>query len=164
MKELDRIMLEIDELKSRSAKLEETVKAMREEEKPAGSWVPRVEERYYYDTGAGEVCWLWWLNSESDKKHLSFNNVYKTEEEAQREVDRKKLIADLRREAGYYKPVWDNNNNTAHWFIVYDNNIKAWAWLSCLFTDICPSSGYFAKPIDGLIKKYADRLHLLREA
>ena len=80
--------------------------------------------------------------------------------DAQRESDRRALIAELRERAGHYVPVWGGRYNYS---LYWRDKDARWQWGNNSNVDQCPRSGYFSAPIDGLIEEMGERLNLLRD-
>ena len=72
-------------------------------------WKPAYGERYYAITnGTGKVDPLTWKNDDYDFDALSIGNVFHTEEEAKFEVERLKVITEL-------KAFAEKNNDEIDW-------------------------------------------------
>lgn len=116
-----------EEIKKQIAECEERLKA--EQERLAGlreeldkpeyggkRWKPERGERYYCVTHCGEIT-TFLFNSSFDLDAYVQGNCFKTKEEAEFEVERRKVIAELSDYAEGDEAVWDGN--TKHWFICY---------------------------------------------
>lgn len=70
-------------------------------------------DRYCYITADGELRFVSWQNDESDKNKLYIGNIFLTEEDAEFEVERLKVIAELKRYAKEFSDEEWRNGNTA---------------------------------------------------
>lgn len=87
------IKKEILEIKSKLAELED--KLEQAENMQTDQWKPNKGDRYYYISAYGEALHATWFNSDVDNQSLLFGNVFKTEEEAEFEVERRKILHEL---------------------------------------------------------------------
>ena len=60
-------------------------------------WKPKMDEDYWYVGYAGGVYKLVWESSDMDEKAFCIGNVFRTEEEAKHEVERRKVLAELKK-------------------------------------------------------------------
>ena len=107
---LDDLQNQIDELK----------KVKIEEEKKSRRWKPAVGDIYWYISCAGTVRYHTWDDEDEDKQCYAIGNCFKTEEEAEFEVERLKVIAELKEfeEPEDYK--WDGENR--HYYLYCNDN------------------------------------------
>ena len=73
------------------------VKKANKEDKKSGLWKPNPGERYYHVNASGNVSMDWWDGGNYDKGAYAICNCFKTEVEAEFEVERRKVIAELKR-------------------------------------------------------------------
>lgn len=75
-------------------------------------------DRYCYITADGELRFVSWQNDESDKNKLYIGNIFLTEEDAEFEVERLKVIAELKK---YAKEFSDEewSNPTIPKYVIY---------------------------------------------
>lgn len=90
MGEMEKIQQEIQSLKKRLAKLEQA-------EQNINQWIPEDYETYWTIGGEGGTILLHWLNDKYDKNKLSIGEVFKTKEEARFELERRKVINELKK-------------------------------------------------------------------
>ena len=77
---------------------------------------PKYGDKYYYLTVRGNIESAIWTDGEFDRCLLAIGNLFKTEEEAKFERERRKVIAELKKYAEDRE--WDVNND--HYFITWD--------------------------------------------
>mgnify|MGYP006982384970 CR=1 FL=1 len=78
--------------------LQKVIENDKEEQKKKESkkrWKPELGEDYFYIMGCGSVSDLYWSNDLDDQDHYILRNVFKTKEEAEFEVERRKIMAEL---------------------------------------------------------------------
>ena len=78
-------------------------------------WKPKVRENYYYIYGCGEVNEDIWTNAEWNTNRYLLGNCFRTEEEAKFEIERLKVIAEMREFEESPDREWDGD--TEHYFI-----------------------------------------------
>ena len=100
---------EIKALKQRIAELEEQNKY---------ELFPQEGDDYCYTTMLGRVCHGSWDNLDSETKMLELGNIYRTEEEAEFDVEKKKVETELRKYSRPFKYgdwnfeiLWNNHEN-----------------------------------------------------
>lgn len=109
---------------------------------PERRWKPELGQRYYYITSAGKIFSDLWLGNSDDLLKFVIGNVFQTKEEAEFEVERLKVIAELKEFAEPDNRQWDNV--TWQWNIIYNHNdadVCAEQW-----TYIHADSIYFRSP------------------
>ena len=90
---------EIKALKERIAELEEQAK---------DELFPQEGDDYCYTTMLGRVCHGSWDNLNSETSMLELGNIYRTEEEAEFDVEKKKVESELRKFSRPFEPTVDN--------------------------------------------------------
>lgn len=85
-----------------------------EKPKPKTIYDLKKGDGYYGITDAGRTFFMIWENEHNNKNHLEIGNVFLTQEEAEFELERLKVIAKLKK---FAKP-FEHGKDT--WFIVYD--------------------------------------------
>lgn len=86
---------------------------------------PKYGSIYYFIDSDGEVCQSFWEDDGIDRDCLSLGNCFETREEAEFEVERLKVLHEMKQFAEPKDYKWDNNNN--HYYIYYsflDNTIR----------------------------------------
>lgn len=114
-------MKELKEAKEAYAKLAEAIATMEAKQKDA-TW-PKDGDAYWRINGAGKVQQFRWNNDAEDTGAVSIGNVFRTESDAQKELETRKTIAEFRAQPGRVKFVWNYDNycasvNTGH------NNVR----------------------------------------
>ncbi|WP_287529034.1 hypothetical protein [Peptostreptococcus sp.] len=92
----EKYLKKIDDITSKAKQdIEEVIKAYEEElnSQDGGHWIPAEEERYWWIDTEGYVDWTEWHGCTDDEGRLSIGNVFKTEKEAEFEVERLKILA-----------------------------------------------------------------------
>ena len=94
---------EIKALKERIAELEEQ------------ELFPQEGDDYCYTTMLGRVCHESWDNLDSETKMLELGNIYRTEEEAEFDVEKKKVETELRKYSIPFELYKDNYSIELSW-------------------------------------------------
>lgn len=94
---------EIKALKERIAELEEH------------ELFPQEGDDYCYTTMFGRVCHGSWDNLDSETKMLELGNIYRTEEEAEFDVEKKKVETELRKYSIPFELYKDNYSIELSW-------------------------------------------------
>ena len=68
------------------------VDVKKEVEKVKVKWIPKQGEKYYYIKTTGDVDFLYWDGHSHDNGRLTFNNCFRTREEAEEKLDKIKEI------------------------------------------------------------------------
>lgn len=71
-------------------------------------WKPKITEFYYFINGSGSIEYAKWSDLGIEKGRLNFGNVFKTREEAEYEVERRKVIHELKRFSRNFE-IYKNN-------------------------------------------------------
>lgn len=83
-------------------------------------WKPKENDEYFYIFACGGVGRTFWIGKNSfDEGRYNFNNVFKTKEEAEFELERKKIMIELQNYA-------DEHNDPD--FNIYDDEFY---WIAC---------------------------------
>ena len=91
---------ELKALKERIAELEELAKEEYE--------FPKDGDVCWFINTAGETNWVQWHDTEIDNKQISFGNAFKTKDEAEFQVEKLKVEAELRK---FSRPFEYGENN-----------------------------------------------------
>ena len=94
---------EMKELKIEVTTLEEKIKAILEEE-----FIPEIDDTYFVVKSHGEADGLLWDGDDYDKKALENNAIFKTQEEAEFEAERLKVLRELEKMGRAFKLKKDN--------------------------------------------------------
>lgn len=90
-------------------------------EKPTQVWEPQYDEKYYYITTSGNVAQDT-FNPSFDKYRLSFKNCFKTRKEAQRMVEKIKIINKLKELSNVD---FNEDFDEQKWYITYNHRTKS---------------------------------------
>lgn len=84
----------------------------------------------YWFIGSGGIISnpLIWDDSQTDKEFWSIGNVFLTKEEAEQEVERRKIHQELQELAGFWEPDWGGGYKKAY-IIEYDRSIVGVTWI-----------------------------------
>lgn len=107
----EKYLKKIDDISSKAKQdIEEVIKAYEEElnSQDGGHWIPAEEERYWWIDTEGYVDWTEWHGCTDDEGRLSIGNVFKTEKEAEFEVERLKILAIMKK---YSRPFIQGERN-----------------------------------------------------
>ena len=106
----------LEELEEYLNKMEKELKSLRNsivecieeaEETEADDW-PQIDDEYYVIHGFGEICSWEYDSSEEDFNAFRIGNAFKTREEAESELERRKVIAELKKYSKTYNPKLNN--------------------------------------------------------
>lgn len=109
-----------NELKDIRTQLEEA----ENEQQKSRRWKPQDEEIYYYIEKNGLISCIRYTNDPFDKMVMAVGNYFATKEEAEFEVERLKVLAEMREFEESPDMEWDCRN--FHYYIFYNtrtNNI-----------------------------------------
>lgn len=81
---------------------------------------PKDGDRYSYISSQGLVNTYLWGEESFDRGCAEIGNIYRTEDEALKEVDRRKVLTKLKARAKGFVPDWCGSG--ANWYIQYAHN------------------------------------------
>lgn len=118
------------EIEKKIAEMEAGIEELKEELERAEDsnpdvFIPKDIEEYWAISDKGSIYNSRWDGDTIDEHRLAIGNVFRTKEEAEFEIERLKVIYELRQYAEPRCMKWDGAKR--HFFIVYDigsNNIK----------------------------------------
>lgn len=73
-----------------------------------GVWKPKIDEFYYFVNGSGSIECAKWSDLGIEKGRLNFGNVFKNKEEAEYEVECRKVLTELKRFSRKFE-IYKNN-------------------------------------------------------
>lgn len=117
----EKYLKKIDDISSKAKQdIDEVIKAYEEElnSLDGDHWIPAEEERYWWIDEEGYVDWAAWCGYTDDERRLSIGNVFKTEKEAEFEVERLKILAIMKK---YSRPIDKNKEN---WIMYYCEDMR----------------------------------------
>lgn len=104
-------------------------------------WKPEIDENYFRILVNGHVSLDIWKNDHTDNDVYNLRNVFKTREEAEFEVERKKIMAELQNYADdHNSPDFDIYSDEIYW-ISYDVDEG----------DLFPYEGGYALPVNTIL-------------
>lgn len=118
-------MANLEELTKKAEEMEKQLKELKSEIERAKNWEMKstydYDDKYFFIDGEGKVDRSQWDNMDIDINRFSQGNIFKTEEEAYLESERRTLLAKFRefrdeRNEGW-KPDWTDMNE-AKWSAV----------------------------------------------
>ncbi len=108
----------IKEAKEQITELQKTVNNLEEQlNKPDGRWKPERNENYYYIQQDGYIGLTNNLY-DIDQRTIAIGNCFQTQKEAEFEVERLKVITELKEFA--FEPDWEDNNQ-GKYVLAYDH-------------------------------------------
>ncbi len=126
-------------------------------------YVPENGEEYFYILPRGEVSRERWDRYSIDRYRLEIGDVYRTEEEAQKVVDRKKLIHELWQEEGVLlEPDWGDENQLKY-YLYYSYYLAKWVKSNHMLVQSQFELPHFEskEAVEAIIEKYGSRLDVL---
>ena len=101
---------------------EETAKELEKQFSPKkGLWKPEKGEEYYYITEYGDVLSAIWREAQYEKEFLAIGNCFRTREQAEQEVAKRKAIQSVKiyiAENFPFEPDWENEPQEK-WTVYY---------------------------------------------
>lgn len=76
-------------------KVIETDKEEQKKKETKNHWKPITSEKYFFTYSDGDVDSVIWTENKADKGRYGLRNVFRTKEDAEFEVERRKIIAEL---------------------------------------------------------------------
>lgn len=89
-------------------KVIETDKEEQKKKETKNHWKPITSEKYFFTYSNGDVDSVIWTENKADKGRYGLRNVFRTKEEAEFEVERRKIMTELQNYAD------DHNGEIAH--------------------------------------------------
>lgn len=93
----------------------------KEQNKQDGRWKPNINDDYYYINDKAAAQFNINMGTHGDKELFSIGNYFKTEEEAEFELERLKIIEELKEFA--FEPNWKDVNQDKY-IIEYNHFVK----------------------------------------
>ncbi len=104
---------------------------------------PKYGDRYYYLTTSGNIESIIWTDDEFDRYVSAIGNRFKTEEEAEFEAERRKVIKELKKYAEPGDREWNGENS--HWTYRYDFSTNE---VECDWLKIAKYPGIYFESLD----------------
>lgn len=101
-------------------KVIETDKEEQKKKETKNHWKPITSEKYFFTYSDGDVDSVIWTENKADKGRYGLRNVFRTKEDAEFEVERRKIIAELQNYADDYNGEISNPSD-AFW-IAFDED------------------------------------------
>lgn len=101
-------------------KVIETDKEEQKKKKTKNHWKPITSEKYFFTYSDGDVDSVIWTENKADKGRYGLRNVFRTKENAEFEVERRKIITELQNYADDHNGEISNLSD-AFW-IAFDEN------------------------------------------
>lgn len=89
-------------------KVIETDKEEQKKKETKNHWKPITSEKYFFTYSNGDVDSVFWTENKADKGRYGLRNVFRTKEEAEFEVERRKIMTELQNYAD------EHNGEIAH--------------------------------------------------
>lgn len=102
-KRIEKIVEQINKMEEEINNLKNSIGEFEEEAKEAKEW-PQVGDEYYVIHGFGKICSWKYYGSEEDFNVFRVGNAFKTKEEAEFELERRKVITELKKYSKAYNP------------------------------------------------------------
>lgn len=105
------------------------------------TWYPKDGESFYFVTADGEVTYDRFLSyAACDNNKVQFHNIFKTQEEAKKMLEKLKIINRLRELANIN---FGNDGNQLKYSVSYDIDTKKVRPVLCRFNRLIPFEVYF---------------------
>lgn len=115
--EKERILKNIKRRESRIKEIDKLV-----EELETKKWKPSLKEAYYYIGMVGSIYCTQYTDNDYDKSLISIGNYFKTEEEAEFELERLKVLEELKEFTYDFSEEEWKNNDLRKYCIIYRHN------------------------------------------
>lgn len=104
-------------------KVIETDKEEQKKKETKNHWKPITSEKYFFTYSNGDVDSVIWTENKADKGRYGLRNVFRTKEEAEFEVERRKIMAELQNYAD------EHNGEIAHpsyafWLVLDEDDMS----------------------------------------
>ena len=117
---------ELENLKAELAALAGRIAALETAQQPEAEW-PKDGDTYFFIDGDGDVVDSLWSSDRFDDSRMNIGSVYRTVTEAEHEIDRRKVLTELRKLAkASGKRDWADKNQTKY-RLVYEADAMRWA-------------------------------------
>ncbi len=120
---------EIEALKALLAEASERIAKLEAAEKVAPAPWPQDNDEYWLVYDEAAVVKSRWYSDGADQARMVMGNVFRTEAEAEQELERRKVLTELRKLAkeswGYSRPDWSNTRQ-GKWRLCYDHSCNIW--------------------------------------
>lgn len=165
-------MSRITELEKQLTELEERKVALQEELKleklKTGIEYPslKINETYWIISNQGDICRSWWSRDNMDKARYEIGNFFYTEQEAEKEIDRRNLLTRFRQFRdkcnGDWKPDFDNSS-TWKCYLTFNHTMNKMVIYSTCNLEKFNLFGYFIKESDAerAIELFGDEIKRL---
>lgn len=145
-------MSKIEELEEKVKELIKEIETLKQKAKAEEFDYPFEEKEEYWSVGVkGGINHLPWTGIEFDTKRYEQGHIFKTEQEAIRERDKRTLMIRFRQFRdkcnGDWKPNWINNQEHKY-FMGYLAESKSYEVAYCERGDVFSSFGYFKNKDD----------------
>lgn len=119
-------MSKLEELEKKYQELGAEIEKLREEEKNK-PWKPNFDETYYFTDDEGDVREDKWTNHSTDKARLAFGNVFQTQEDGRFDIEKRKVLAELKKFSSPFEL------RGCNWEILYhrDSETIIYKWTNC---------------------------------
>lgn len=140
----------IDTIEEYRGKLKQLIEEEKKIDNGIDIWIPELNEVYYTFHSIGEIDRYIWKDDEIDRFRLDIGNVFRTEEEVENYIFRRKLEQKAKvYQAEHNKEKIDwNNNEQAKWSIYYYYNKNCFDTFAIYGYKENNSLGYFTSQED----------------
>ena len=161
MSRVEELENEIKELDNRRIKLQQELKI--EKQKNEIEYPLKHGEKYWYVASAGVLRNDTWTNQFIDRAYYTQGNVFLTEKEAQREIDRRILLTRFRQFRDRCNGDWNKDNEIHNYSIRYDYVSNGLFIATLVTTNGFELFGYFKNPDDATraIELFGDEIKRL---
>lgn len=124
MNEIKKLKEKQEKLKKEIEKLEMQIKELKEQKKKCKRWRAKENELYWFISPNGVAYHTMELNDSSDRRSYEIGNYFRTEEEAEKMVEKIKIytrLKDLALRLNKGEKIDWENDNRAKWHICYRN-------------------------------------------
>jgi hypothetical protein len=111
-----------------AGKRDELFRLMQKQEEKQKPW-PQVGDEYWIIVSVGNISYRVWGGNDFDLSCQSIGNIFRTEEEAKRELEARKVIAELRAQPGRRTFVGDKGNYCIE-YCAKNSSVRCNSWWS----------------------------------
>lgn len=121
MSKIQELEQQLQEQQSKLTDLQAEIEKLKQAEQNGNQWEPKDNETYWLINSSGEIVHNYWKDYSFERFRLSIGNVFRTEEEAEFEVERRKVYTELKK---YSREYIDNEDNYYMYYDVGNDDIS----------------------------------------
>lgn len=135
---ISELQSQLEEAQKIIADLQNKIKILEEAqvEEESNIWKPKKNDEYSFITNTGSILTTIWLDTTVDINRFITNNVFKTIQDAEFEIEKRKVFMDLKKFSESENHKWNDSN--LHYFLYYSNDQNGYIGIDY---DVCEHKG-----------------------